>query len=493
MAFKGKIQVKEGKFTQTCTTDTDLVANQAKYPALRGILEYANQREITTMLVSGAVGPYGVGDVSTKVGDLSTKKEIGDNAYRFDIMGRIQRASIINSQVGTTQTDGTFQLSMADNNLYPGMNALFHGQQFQARVMSNPTGGPGNYIYTFKSPDGTLFVWGTHVAPQGSTKSVFGGFTSYGEGSLRGYGNSFFPDTFMQHTTIQRKAAKITGTAASQVLWLEYDGPKGKLEGWMYEAIRQGRAQLAMENEFSKWFGLSTMKDDNGRLLAKSRLQDYETGFDIVAGDGLIPQLAGGNETVGTGTDGNASADDFIDMMSQLEKKSNGVSGLTWVCVTGTDGYANAQIQMQTLAGNQGIQIHQVVAQNDKSGGADVGVGFNFTKFNVNGNSLTFVKHPMFDDESRFTERGSDGKLLQSSMYVILNMGTQSSRNIEILAKGANGISRAEVSAYINGLSGDSSKTVMSSEDAIKYELLREDMIVCYNTQSCGIIRKSKN
>lgn len=493
MAFKGKIQVKEGKWTQTCTTDSDLMNNQAKYPALRGILEYADQREISTLLVSGAVGPYGVGQVTTKIGDLSTKKEIGDNAYRFDIMGRIQRPSTINQQVGASQTDGTFQLSMADNNLYPGMNVLFHGQGFQARVMSNPTGGPGNYIYTFKSPDGTVFSWANHVSGQGANKTCFGGYTSYGEGSLRGYGNSFFPDTFIQHTTIQRKACKITGSAASNVLWLEYDGPKGKFGGWYFEQIRQGKAQLAVENEFGKWFGLSTMKDDNGRLLSKSRLQDYETGYDIVMGDGVIPQLAGGNETAGSGVNGEATSDDITDMMTTLEKKSNGVRGLTWLCITGTDGYANAQIQMQNLAGNQNIQIHQMVTQNSRPGGAEVEIGFDYSRFNVNGNSVTFIKHPMWDDETRFTERGADGKLLQSSMMVFMNMGTANGKNCEILAKGANGISRASVEAYINGLSGDASRMVQSSEDAIKYELLREDMICVYNTQSCGIIRKSAN
>lgn len=490
-AFKGKIQVKEGKWTSTCVSDADLMNNQAKYPAIRGILEYANTREISTMLVSGSVGPYGVGQVTTKVGDLSTKKEIGDNAYRFDVMGRIQRPSTVNQQVGTTQSDGTFQLSMADNNLYPGMNALFNGQGFQARVMANPTGGPGNYIYTLKSPDGVLFNFTTHCAGQGTTMTVFGGYTSYGEGSLRGYGNSFFPDTFIQHTTIQRKACKITGTAASNVLWIEYDGPKGKFGGWMFEQIRQGRAQLASENEFHKWFGISTMKDDNGRLLAKSRLQDYETGYDIVQGDGVIPQLAGGNESAGSGTNGEGTYEDITDMMTQLEKKSNSVGQNTWCCITGTDGYANAQVQMQNLAGNQNIVIQQTVSQSAEVGGAQVDVGFHFQKFNVNGNSVWFIKHPMFDDETRFTERGSDGKLLQSSMMVFLNMGTAAAKNIEILAKGSNGISRAEVSGYINGLTGDGSRTIMSSEDAIKYDLLREDMICVYNTQSCGIIRKS--
>jgi hypothetical protein len=98
----------------------------------------------------------------------------------------------------------------------------------------------------------------------------------------------------------------------------------------------------------------------------------------------------------------------------------------------------------------------------------------------------------MFDDETRFTERGSDGSLLQSSMYVWMNMGGMSSRNVDVLTKGANGVSRGNISGYINGMSG-SSETIMSEEDAVKYAYLKEDMVVVYNTTACGIINKSAN
>jgi hypothetical protein len=276
------------------------------------------------------------------------------------------------------------------------------------------------------------------------------------------------------------------------VLWLEYDGPKGAAKGWMFEAIRQGTAQSMMEDEMAKWFGKSTMKSTTGTLLTESRLIDKETGLPIVMGDGIFEQIAGGNETYGSGTSGEATADDFTDMMKQLEKKSDKYTGNTWVCVTGTDGYANAQIQMQTLAGNQNIVINQNVTQSSQEGGAQVDVGFHFQKFNVNGNSVIFVKHPMFDDETRFTERGSDGSLLQSSMYVWMNMGGMSSRNVDVLTKGANGVSRGNISGYINGMSG-SSETIMSEEDAVKYAYLKEDMVVVYNTTACGIINKSAN
>jgi hypothetical protein len=66
----GKVQVKEGKWTETCTKDSNLVENQAKFPQIRNMIEYADQRMMTPLLVSGAVTPYGVGNVNTKLGKL---------------------------------------------------------------------------------------------------------------------------------------------------------------------------------------------------------------------------------------------------------------------------------------------------------------------------------------------------------------------------------------------------------------------------------------
>ncbi len=491
-SFAGKITVREGKWTETCVLESDLVANQAKYPAIRKMIEHVDQRALSTLLVSGAVGKYGVGEVDTKYGSLATKgKDLGNNAYQFDVMGRIQQASVINSQIGATAADGTFQLSLMDNYLVPGMNVMFHGADFQARVMGNPTGSAGNYIYTFQSPDGVLFVWATHVAGQGATKTCFGGYTSYGEASLRGYGRSHFTSTFINHTTTQRKTVAISGDAASDVLWLDYMDKNEMVSGWMYRQIEQGLAQMTIEDEVAKWWGVSNMKSSTGTLLTEPRLKDAETGNWITMGDGLMEQIKGGNELYGSGTNGEATEDDFEDMMKMLEKKSNQVKGLTWVCVTGTDGYANAQRKMINLAGNSNTQIFQNVTQSSQAGGAMVDIGFNYQSFNINGNKIVFVKFPLFDDDQRFTAVGSDGKSLMSSTYVFLNLGGEgSSKNIEILAKGANGLSRGNVTAKFNGMTGSAEQS-LSEEDAKKYAILKQDMLMVYNTSSCGIIRKN--
>jgi hypothetical protein len=61
---------------------------------------------------------------------------------------------------------------------------------------------------------------------------------------------------------------------------------------------------------------------------------------------------------------------------------------------------------------------------------------------------------------------------------------------MEILCKEANGIKRDDVTAKINGLTGSSEMT-LSEEDAMKYAMLKEDLMCVYNTQECGILRKT--
>src|SRR3972149_6642873 len=382
MAFKGNTQIRKGKWGPECTLQSNLVENSLLRPVVREYLEHTDKRSISTLLTSGAVGPYGVGNVDTKIGKVdSAKKAIGSNAYQFDIMGRIQMPSTINSQVGATLSDGTFRLSLRENYIYPGMTVVFNGAGFQARTQGLPTGSDGNWVYTFKSVDGTLFNYTTHVAGQGALKTCIGGYSTYGEASNRGYGRTHYPDAFIVHMTTQRKSIGISGDAATDVLWYDYyvDGNL-KSKGWRWEAEQQNKANFVGENEYQKWEGKSSMKNDDGTIRTKSRLQDEETGNDIVTGDGVMEQLYGGNETYGSGTNGFATADDFSDMLATLRKKSNMIDGNVIVAVTGEDGMRNAQREMPALAGSQNVQMVQLVNQTDKVGGGEVNVGFKFRK-----------------------------------------------------------------------------------------------------------------
>lgn len=485
-----EIKVFSGRFDDTCTVSSNLTENQAKMPVIRDVIQYAEPRMLSTLIVSGAKTPWDLqnDNTKTKIGVIPSDKLIGDNAYRYNVLGRIQQKSVINSVVGTPTADGFFQLSLRDNYITPGMNVGFWNPIMQARVMGQPSGGAGNWIYSFQSVDGMAFDYSTMVAPQPGEKTAFGNFSSFSERSLRGYGRTHYPDQFINHLTTQRKTVAISGDALTDVLWVYFNGVKG----WMYMKERQARLQFMMEDEYSKWFGKSSMKNADGSLKLVSAMIDPETGEPIVQGDGIIEQITGNNDLSGSDVDGSAIMDDVIDMMSLLEKKCNSVYAKMWYVVTGTDGYGKFQqlfrdYRVDFMGGRSVLTDRQT----QKVGGEDIPVGGNFDTFNVNGNQIVTVKHPLFDDEERFSERGSDGKLLQSSMMIFLDMSpVNGSANIEIMSKGAYGINRSMVSGYIDGITGRTG-SFTSSVDAVEFNMLRQDGIFIYNSTSCGIIRKS--
>lgn len=483
-----QININRGTYTGDCVDESDLMANQAKYPAIRAMLEYTDQRMVSSLLVNGAVGPYGVKDVpNSKLPSLDDAKMLADNSYRFNVMGRIQGPSIILSQVGATSADGTFQLIMGDSTLVPGMVVTFADSgRFQARVMGFPVGTPGNMLYTFQSPNREIFDWATVVAPQAGVKTCFGGHTSYEEGSERGYGKSKFYDTYIQHTTIQRKTCAITGTAASDVLWMEIEGEG--IKGWVFEQLQQSRAQFQIEREYQRWFGISTMKAADGSLLPQSNL--FENGMPIIAGDGVEEQIMGQNEIYGSGTGGSATRNDIRDLLKSMRKKSDRISGLQYVFVTGEDGMSNMQDVMTATNTAQNIQLFKNINDTDAAGGATPDAGVTYAKMNIDGDTVYFMKHPMFDDDQRFPAKGNDGRSLMSSTYFGFTIGTGQNKNMDVFTKGGkNGYNRAFVTQDFNGMTGGPGN-IVSESDSRKYAMLTEDMLVIYNTAKCGIIRK---
>lgn len=494
----GQIQVRQGLFSQdTCTTENDLIANQAVKPAIRNMLEMKNTRYLMTMLTSPGAIKRGGGaqayfvdpNYKSKAGTLSPAREdkgIGNNAYRFDIIGRIEKSATIIRQQGASGVDGTFSLIMFDQTLYPGHVVRF-SSGYVARVQGYPTGSSSSgWLYNFKSLTGTNFVYATHV---GTIKTCFPMYTAYSEGSLRSDSRDKKPDTFINHMTIQRKTCAITGGAQSDVLWYEYaDGEK---IGWLYWKLAQARAVMTMEKERQAWWGVSSMKNSDGSLRTESSLGvDTETGLPIQTGDGFVEQMSGTNTLIGSGTNGEATEDDFTDIMKTMQTNSNMIQGITWVCVTGTDGFANAQQKMQNLAANQNIQLVQIVNQTSEPGGAIVDVGFQYRNFSINGNSVLFIIHTMLDDAEFFPARGNDGRLLSSSDYYFVGLTTEDKPTMEILCKEANGVKRDYVEAEILGLTGKGG-LVQSEVDVNKFAMLSETMFNVYNTQLCGIIYKA--
>ncbi|MFA6916973.1 MAG: hypothetical protein WC222_11290 [Parachlamydiales bacterium] len=496
-----KIKILEGTWNDECTTQLNLTnANMLNPDAgYDKVITYAEQRQLMTFLTAGATnGAFTVSRTTdaykTRIPMIPEGELIDGKAWKYSIMGRIQKAcEILGDAVvgaisaGDTYTGGYFTLKLRDSYLQPDMNALFWNGKM-AKVFGQPRKAPGYYLYTFQTFPGDTFTWASWIAPQVGQKTLWGGYSMHGERSLRGYGRAHYPDTFINHTTIQRKGIAITGDAnANKVLWYMTGEGVNSSKGWIYWLEAQARAQFLMEDEFEKWFGKSTMKDADGNLMSTPSMIDVETGMPIWAGDGYIEQIKGANDVEASGADGEAVWDDFADLISEVKKKTVAVAGQLFYCVTGADGMANVHKQ-NALHGKNYYNITMNVPQTDKPGGADLPMGFNFNRMNVRGAQIVFVENPMFDRDDMFPRRLTNGKLAQSGTYYLMDnsKGETGKPNVEIRARGRQGVNRNMVYYYFNGMTGEG--TPQGTVDGKEFQMLKENMLVIYNTKSHGII-----
>ena len=211
-----KIQITEGSWNAECTSELNLTNAHAKDPSAGydKVIMYAEKRYLMTFITAGATnGAFTAARTTdaykTRIPAIPTGELIDGKAWRYHIMGRIQKASVINSligtpTVGTDKMGGFFQLSLRDNYVQPDMNVIFYNGKM-AKSTGVPSGTEGNYIYRFQCYPGDTFDWDTWVAPQVGQKTCFGGFSMHGERSLRGYGRVHYPQSFINHMTIQRQ------------------------------------------------------------------------------------------------------------------------------------------------------------------------------------------------------------------------------------------------------------------------------------------------
>lgn len=494
-----RIKIQAGSVSEGDAQEYHLVQNHLLDPSknIDRVIMYAEQRHLMTLLVSGArssrytapgVTPKGGDTVTTKIKEIPQGEMVSSNAWSYKIMGRIQKASEIigaaavgNITAGTTTKGGTFKLYLKDSYMTIGMNCVFFNGE-HARVMSRPMGTTGKYLYSFECYPGRTFDWTTWVGAQLGRKTVFGGYTTFGERSKRGYGNFHYPDRYIQHTTKQRKSISLSGDVnANEVIWYEVNDARG----FVYEAEAQMRAQFLLEDEYHYWWGESTMRDAYGNLLTRASMQD-EYGQDVVAGDGWVRQIEGANDLEASGLQGLATYDDFSDMVRTLKKKKNRISGNTWVVITGADGMLNAH-NVAAAKNTSGMPLTQTVDQSKLPGGAEPYIGYNFKVLNIAGEQIVFVENPMMDDDEKFPRLLSNGNLAMSCTYYFMDLEEDPGNgrsNVEIRARGRAGVNRNLVYYWKNGMTGEGAP--QDPVDAKEFHMLKETLLAVFNTKTCG-------
>lgn len=504
-----KIKIYQGGVAPSDINDYHLVTNHLKNPDknIDKLIMYAEKRYLMTLLVSGATNSNiamagftpdknGKDTVKTYIKPVPQTDMISDNAFYYKTMPRLQRGMQVIEQVGTatpgtSKEGGWFQLLLRANNNVPTithqMNVSFKNGK-QARVMNVPRKtGEGRFLYQFQCHAGDTFDFATWVGSMTGQKMIFGAYTTVGERSRRGYGYFTYPDRYVQHTTKQRKSFSISGDAnTNEVIWYEANGEKG----FAFEAEKQLRTHMLLEDESQKWDGVSTMRDAYGNLLPSPSMFDEENQ-PIVAGDGVMRQISGSNDSYASSVYG-PTYDDFADIVRRMKKKRDVEGAYPFICVTGDEGIERAEEIIGAKAQTMGI--HWVVNQSDKIGGEELAVGFKFRKLNIAGETILFVENPQWNDPEKYPFYNSVGKNLQANKFVFLDFRPLDSgkKNIEILARGRKGVNRNLVYMWENGMTGEAEKPD-SPVDANTFHIFKENAIVVYDTSSCGILELEPN
>lgn len=199
----GKIKITSGSASDGEVNYHHLVSNHLLDPSknIDKVIMYAEQRYLMTLLVSGATmsgqtvrgyTPSGGDSIKTYIPQVPQGELISGKAWSYHIMGRIQKATEIigTAAVGavvaaTSSRGGSFKLYLKDNYIGMGMVATFPNMK-QARVSTLPQGSEGKWLYSFDTFAGDTFSWDSWVNVMAGTKTVFGGWSAYGERSRRG-------------------------------------------------------------------------------------------------------------------------------------------------------------------------------------------------------------------------------------------------------------------------------------------------------------------
>jgi len=396
---------------------------------------------------------------------------IGENAFRWPILGRLNRPSTCTGVlVGTGVGNSTFTVEFEENYFNPNDVVRFAGEE-QAIVMGEPNPTIGGYTFSFiLQTNDPLAVIAAASIVAGLTANTVG--SAFPEGSDRGYENHVYPDWYINHIGIARKSKSITGSALTDVTWIENNGQRI----WFFTDEKLMREEFLYQKELDSWYSTSTM-DANGNSTVIG-----PDGKPIVKGDGVLRQIDAANVDT---YNGQLTEKRLTDFLAQLQLNT-GNQNAHWMVFTGTAGKVAFHEAMKDLVYPSGNLIY------DASVGADTEIGVNFTSYNALGSRLTLVHNSLFDDPNLHGNNIDpvSGFPVESFRMVFLDMGvTDGVANIERKVKGAGGMDRGMIIKYISGMVNPFNQGQMeaaNSRDAFTCEVLCESGIIVRNPLSCG-------
>jgi len=481
-------------FGQDTQMSNSLVDAMLKHPEISSTLIQQYPRYALTYLLE-------------RTGRYANVKILGDKSFEWKVLGRSSQPVVTpaSHNVGETSNypDAATGVITVDNTYLSLHDVIRVGSDVgqiigtqsvdatddaagvlkpSASVLSTATSATG---YTYK------VYWPTGCKAVAAAAAVARIGSAFGEASKGAHvsEHTTYPETHKNWLTLNRRKLSISGSALTDVTWIENNGSKL----WYFTAEKLFTDEFMYQLEMQRWFGETNMAaaDADG---FPGQSGAVAAGGGNLMGDGILAQIDGANKdtyTVSTGL----TEDKLAQFIAELSRNAKSPEGNEWVVFTGTEGRYQFHKAMKDISVGETAATGGSM-QSMKSG-SDVSLGVNYVSYNVLGNKMTVAYCPVFDDVNAFGnaskgEYTSSGTGTMSGTMVFLDFSSVDGvPNIQLVAKGYDGHNRNYIKKYIPGMVNpydQNSMLAANGDDQFECQIMSESAVIVRNPLSCGVL-----
>ena len=482
------MKVKSGVFGVETQASNSLVANLLKHPEIGSTLIEQYPRYALTYLLE-------------KTGRHANVKVMGDKSFEWKVLGRTSQEVVISTGFAGTSTgaDSTAELVIPFTNNYLALNDLVIDSAGNVGQVVGIDGGASDTtrpLSTKAVDSGTGYNYklrfsGGNVAF--AAAGVLGKIGSaFGEGSLGAdvSEHTAYPDTYKNWLTVNRSKMSINGAALTDVTWIENNGSKL----WYFTAEKLFTDEFMYQLELQRWFGRTNMVGtDADGFPGESGAVGADKGN--LRGDGILAQIEG-TSSMSYPLDTGLTEDKLAKFIAELSRNAKSPEGNEWVVFTGTEGRyqfhrAMKDISVGASTGSSPAGAASGGSMQSMKTGSDVALGVNFVSYYVLGNKMTVAYCPVFDDVNVHGAAGESAGTMSGKMVFLDFSSVDGVPNIQLVAKGHDGLDRNYIKKYIPGMINpydQKSMLAANGDDSFTCQIMSESGIIVRNPLSCGIL-----
>ena len=482
----------------TFGTDTQmsnsLVSAMLKHPEISSTLIQQYPRYALTYLLE-------------RTGRYANVKIAGDKSFEWKVLGRTGQKVEFSASHALAATSSAADITIQVNNTELSKYDVVMDAAGNVGQVVGVLNVAGTANSTLLKPAGKLATginsagddagYGYSVRFTNGHGSLAGGATlarigsAFGEGSK---GNQVsegmtYPETHKNWLTLNRRKLSITGSALTDVTWIENNGSKL----WYFTAEKLFTDEFMYQLELQRWFGVNNVTTAEDAYTFPGDPGAADTTGNLM-GDGILAQIDGANKDVYTLSSG-LQEDDLAKFIAKLSRNAKSPEGNEWVVFTGTEGRYQFHKAMKGITvGADSTGGATGGSMQSMKTGSDVSLGVNYTSYNVLGNKLTIAYCPVFDDTNAHGSAGDDGGTMSGKLVFLDFSSVDGVPNIQLVAKGSDGMNRNYIKKYIPGMVNPyDQKSILAAngDDSFECQIMSESGVIVRNPLSCGVLSAS--